>query len=214
MLIWLRFWANGWRLRFWEMDIFGSLILFYCAPARTCITSLLDMAINFNWFIKITRSFGSGFRSQNIAKPKVRLIIIKNRSKQTFLPDQIKEHFGLWTGYSFSDCCFFLYVNIMFIAYTVSGTMGLTFPGLGYVFFIFLFLRRGTYYCCMLPFWGHADPWIFSVSASYRCENSIDPREISIASTQCWASFRLAVRSTLGKSSQPYFCSHSNDSIR
>jgi hypothetical protein len=34
-------------------------------------------------------------RSQNIANPKVRLIIIENRSKQTFLPDQIREHFGL-----------------------------------------------------------------------------------------------------------------------
>ncbi len=109
MLTWLRFWANGRRLRFWEMDIFGSLILFCCAPARTCITSLLVMAVNFNWFIKITRSFGSGFQSKNIAKPKVRLIIIENRSKQTFLPDQIKEHFGLWTGDSFIDyCCFSL----------------------------------------------------------------------------------------------------------
>ncbi len=37
--------------------------------------------INFNWFIKITRSFGSGFQSQNIAKPKVRLIIIENKSE-------------------------------------------------------------------------------------------------------------------------------------
>ena len=94
LLTWLRFWTAGWRLSFWEMDTFGRLILFYCAPVRTCITSLLDMAINFNWFIKITRSFGSGFQSQNIAKPKVRLIMIKNKSEQTFLPDQIKEHFG------------------------------------------------------------------------------------------------------------------------
>ncbi len=46
MLIWLRFLTAGWRLSFWEMDIFGRLILFYCAPARICITSLLDMAIN------------------------------------------------------------------------------------------------------------------------------------------------------------------------
>ncbi len=130
MLTWVRFWANGWRLRFWEMDIVGSLILFYCAPVRTCITSLLDMAINFNWFI--TRSFGSGFQSQNIAKPKVRLIIIENRSKQTFLPDQIKEHFGLRIGDSFIDCYCFFYVNIMFIVYHVSGFMGLTFPGLRY----------------------------------------------------------------------------------
>ncbi len=97
LLIWLRFWTAGWRLSFWEMDIFGSLILIFCAPVRTCITSLLDMAVNFNWFIKITRSFGSGFQNQHIAKPEGRLIIIENRSELRFIPDQIKEHFGLWT---------------------------------------------------------------------------------------------------------------------
>jgi hypothetical protein len=73
------------------------------------------MAFNFNWFIKITRSFGSGFRSQNIAKPKVRLIMIENKSEQTFLPDLIKELFWFWTGDSFIAYCFFSYVSIMFI---------------------------------------------------------------------------------------------------
>jgi hypothetical protein len=196
------------------MDIFGRLILFYCAPARICITKLLDMAIDFNWFIKITRSFGSGFQSQNIARPKVRLIIIENRSKQTFLPDQIKEQFGLWTGDSFIDYCFFLYVNIMFKVYmsvalwawpSRDADIVLDFP-----------IPNPTQrhllrlYVAIL---GNADPWIFRFSIDW-VENSTVPVEIGIASSLCWASFRLTVRSSQGKSSQPYLCSHLNDSIR
>ncbi len=51
---------------------------------------------------------------------------------------------------SFIDYCFFLYVNIMFIVYNVSGTMGLTFPGLGYVFFDIPMQREAltTAVCC------------------------------------------------------------------
>ncbi len=171
------------------------------------------MAINFNWFIKITL-FGSGFQNQNIAKPNVRLIIIENRSKQRFIPDQIREHFGLWTTTHSLTIVFFLYVNIMFIVYNVSGTIW-AWPSRDSDMFFFIFLCRERHLLMLyVAIMGHADPWIFSVSASYWVENSIDPREISIASTLCWASFRLAVRSTLGKSSQPPVCSRSNDSMR
>jgi hypothetical protein len=190
------------------MDIVGSLILFYCAPARTCITSLLDMAIDFNWFIKITRSFGSGFQSQNIARPKVRLIIIENKSEQRFLPDQIKEHFGLWTGDSFIDYCFFSYVNIMFIVHNVSGTIGLIFQGRRRYFFVIpieIPMQREASTNVVCCHYGPCWPMDFFRFSILSIENSINPREISIASTLCWALFRLAVRSNLGKSSQPYF---------
>ena len=51
---------------------FGSLSYFDCAPASLCTTKLLVMACNFNWFIKITRSFGSGFQIQDCkAKSKI-----------------------------------------------------------------------------------------------------------------------------------------------
>jgi len=197
------------------MDIFGRLILFYCAPARICITRLLVMAINFNWFIKITRSFGSGFQSQNIARPKVRLIIIENRSKQTFLPDQIKEHFGLWTGDSFIDYCFFSLCWYYVYIFYVSGTMGLTFPGRRYYFwhsYSYSYAEASTTaVCCHFGLCWPLDFFRFSI---FRLENSIVPVEISIASSLCWASFRLTVRSAQGKSSQPHLCSHSNDSIR
>jgi hypothetical protein len=108
MLIWLRFWTAGWRLRFWEMDIFGRLILFYCAPARICITRLLVMAMNFNWFIKITRSFGSGFQIQNIAKPKVRLIMIRtNLSRHSY---QIRLRNTLVLNWWLIHCLLFFFL--------------------------------------------------------------------------------------------------------
>ncbi len=166
------------------------------------------MAINFNWFIKINRSFGFGFQNQHITKPKVRLIIIENRSKQRFIPDQIKEHFGLLTSTHSLTIVFFLYVNIMLIVYNVSGTIW-AWPSRDLDMFFFIFLCRERHLLMLyVAILGHADLWIFSVSASYRVrpyrvENSIDPREISIAPLLCWASFRLTVRSTLGKSIQP-----------
>ena len=104
LLTWLRFWTAGWRLSFWKMDTFWEFALFYCAPVSSCITSLLDMAFNVNWFIKITRSFGSGFQKQQIVKPNVRLIIIESRSKRRFISDQIGNTFGLWTT---THCIFF-----------------------------------------------------------------------------------------------------------
>ncbi len=54
--------------------LFGSLSYFDCAPASLCITKLLVMACNLNWFIKITRSFESGFQIK-IVKPEARLIM-------------------------------------------------------------------------------------------------------------------------------------------
>jgi hypothetical protein len=138
------------------------------------------MAFNFNWFIKITRSFGSGFQSQNIAKPKVRLIMIKNRSEQTFLPDQIKGHFGFELATHSLPIVFFFYVSIMFI--TIMSVALLAWPSRDeeiLLIFLFLFLRRGTYYCCMLPFWVMLTLGFFPfqhLSAEiFRLENSIVP---------------------------------------
>ena len=138
--------------------------------------------------------------------------MIKNKSEQTFLPDQIKEHFGLWTGDSpFIAYCFFSYVNIMFIISMSVALLAWPSRDAEIVFsFLFLFLRRGNIYCCMLSFWGHADPWFFPFFSIFWVENSIVPFEISIASSLCWASFRFTVRSTQGnKSSQPCCSSHS-----
>jgi hypothetical protein len=75
----------------------------------------------------------------------------------------------------------------MFIVYNVSGTIGLTFPGRRHYFFDIPIDIPTQRHLLLLyvAIMGHADPWIFSVSASSRLENSIDPREISIASTLC-----------------------------
>ncbi len=105
---------------------FWGLILIYCAPARICITRLLVMAFNFNWFIKITRSFGSGFQSQNIAKPKVRLIMIRtNLSRHSY---QIRLRNTLVLNWRLIHCLFFFfYVSIMFI--TIMWHYWLDLPG-------------------------------------------------------------------------------------
>jgi len=172
------------------------------------------MAFNFNWFIKSPGRSDPDFRFK-VAKPKVRLIMMRTNLKQTFLPDQIKEHFGLWTDDSFIAYCLFYYVSIMFI--TIISVALLAWPSWDAVIvfsFLFLLLILVNIYYCMLSFWGYADPWIFPFFSIDWVENSIVPFEISIASSLCWASFRSTVRSTQGKSSQPYRCSHSNDSIR
>ncbi len=133
MLTWLRFQTDGRRLSFWKMDIIWEFALFYYAPVSSCITSLLDMAFNGNWFIKITRSFGSGFQKQQITKPNVRLITIENRSKQRFISDQIGNFLVCET----MTHCFFYYVNIMLIVFLCQWNyMGLTFPGLGHYCYI------------------------------------------------------------------------------
>jgi hypothetical protein len=183
------------------MDIIGSLILFYCAPVRTCITSLLDMAINFNWFIKVTRSFGSGFQSQNIAKPKVRLIIIENRSKQTFLPDQIKEHFGLWTDDSFIAYCFFSYVSIMFI--TIMSVALWAWPSRDSdIVFDFPIPNPTQRHLLLLyvAILGNADPWIFSVSASTELRTVSCP--LRLVSRHRCAELRFVLLSEVLKGSQ------------
>ncbi len=113
------------------------------------------MAIDFNWFIKITRSFGSGFQSQNIARPKVRLIMMRTDLSKHSYQIRLRNILVCELATHSVTIVFFLYVDIMFIVYNVSGTIGLTFPGRRHYFliFLFLFLRRGIYYCCMLPLW-------------------------------------------------------------
>ncbi len=53
--------------------------------------------------------------------------------------------------------------------------MGLTFPGLGYVFFDFHMQREALTLMLYVAIMGHADPWIFSVSASLSSENPYRP---------------------------------------
>ncbi len=171
------------------------------------------MAVNFNWFIKITRLFGSGSQNQD-CKAKSKIDHDENKSEQTFLPDQIKELFWFWTGDSlFIDyCCCFFYVSIYYVHISISVAL-MAWPSRDAVIvflFLFLLLILVNIYYCMLSFWGHADPWIFPFFSIDWVENSIVPFEISIASALCWASFRSTVRSTQGKSSQPYCCSHSH----
>ena len=150
------------------------------------------MAFNFNWFIKITRSFGSGFQNQD-CKAKSKIDHDESKSKQTLLPDQIKEHFGLWTGDSpFIAYSFFSYVSIMFI---MTITVALT-----------AWPSRSSRYCFLNPiptpnpsqhlllhvviFGAMLTPGFFPFFSIDWVENSIAPREISIASTLCSASFR------------------------
>jgi hypothetical protein len=59
--------------------------------------------------------------------------------------------------------------------------MGLTFPGLGYVFF-YIPMQREALTTTREAMLTHG---FFPFQHPYRVENSIDPREISIASTLC-----------------------------
>jgi len=134
--------SNCWlEIEFLENGHIWEFALIYCAPVSSCITSLLDMAFNCNWFIKITRSFGSGFRKQQIAKPNVRLIIIENRSKAEIYIRSDREHFGLCETMTH---CFFCYVSYHVNIFYVSGTiMGLTFLDSDTIAnFLFLFICR------------------------------------------------------------------------
>ena len=57
------------------------------------------------------------------------------KSEQTFLPDQIKEHFGFELATQlFIAYCFFFYCYYYVYNDYVSGAIGLTFPGRRYCF--------------------------------------------------------------------------------
>ncbi len=172
------------------------------------------MAFNFNWFIKITRSFGSGFQIQS-CKARSKTDHDWCRSEQTFLPDQIKEHVGfeLATQLFIAYSCFFSIVSIMFILIMSVALMAWPSRNPDTYSYSYSYAEATSIAACC-HFWGHADPWFFPFFSIFWLkpllvvtswvENSIVPFEISIASLLCWASFRSTVRSTQGnKSSQP-----------
>ena len=193
------------------MDTFWEFALFYCAPVSSCITSLLDMAFNVNWFIKITRSLGSGFQKQQIAKPNVRLIIIESRSKQRFISDQIGNSLVCET----MTHCFFCYVNIMLIVFFMSVELyGLDLPGT-WILLLYSYwdsyAERGTYYlvvgcqygpCWPMDLFPFQHPLSREITSDW-VENSIGPVRLVSLPRCAELRFRLTVRSTLGKSSQP-----------
>jgi hypothetical protein len=97
-----------------------------------------------------------------------------NKSKQTFLPDPIREHFWLWIADStFHYLLFFSssIVSIMFIL--IMSVALMAWPSrnpdnvstISYSYS----LRRGNIYCCMLSLWGHADPWFFPFFSILLC---------------------------------------------
>ena len=185
------------------MDIIWEFALIYCASVSSCITSLLDMAFNCNWFIKITRSFGSGFQKQQIAKPNVRLIIIENRSKQRFMSDQIGNILvcvKLWL------IVFFCYVAIMLIFFMVSGTIW-AWPSWTRILLLHSYwdsyADRGTYYLVVGCQYGPCWPmdFFFRFSIDW-VENSIVP--LRLVSRHRCAELRFVLLSEVLKEvSQP-----------
>ena len=154
---------------------FGSLSYFDCAPASLCTTKLLVMACNFNWFIKITRSFGSGFQIK-VVKPEARLIMTDNRSKQTFLPDQIRKHFWLWIADSTFHYLLLFFFSIVSFMFIMILTVALDFPGtqiLSQQFPIPYAEATSIAACCR--YGAMLTPGFFHFSASSWVENSIVP---------------------------------------
>jgi hypothetical protein len=92
--------------------------------------------------------------------------MIENNPEQTFLLDQIKEHFGLELATQlFIAYCFFLHiVSIMFI-FLCQWHKWLDLPGTQMLFshFYSYSYAEATSITACCHFWGHADPWIFSV---------------------------------------------------
>jgi hypothetical protein len=166
------------------------------------------MAVNFNWFIKFTRSSDPDFRFK-IAKPEVRLIMIENKSEQTFLPDLIKEHFGFEWGLIHCLLLFFSIVSTMFIMTISVALMAWPSRDADIVFLIPIPIptQRQHLLLHVVIFGAMLTPGFFPFFSIDWVENSIVPFEISIASSLCWASFRSTVRSTQGNKSSQHRCS-------
>ncbi len=170
------------------------------------------MAFNFNWFIKITWSFGSGFQIKDCkARSKIDHDweqIWSRLSYQIRLRNTLVVNCRL----NFSLPTVFFLLLVLCLYFYVNGTNGLTFPGRRYCLPIPIpiSIPRQHLLLHVVIFGAMLTPGFFRFSASRRVENSIVPFEISVASSLCWASFRSTVRSTHGnKSSQPCCSSHS-----
>ncbi len=209
--------AGDWdfeKRTFWEFWFY-----FDCAPASLWTTKLLVMAFNFNWFIKINRSFGSGFQIQDCkarSKTDHDWEQIWNRlSYQIRLRNTLVVNCRL----NFSLPTVFFILLVLCLYFYVSGTNGLTFPGRRYCFLIpipipiprqHLLLHVVIFGAMLTPGFFHFSASSSVFSTTSWVEISIVPCEISIASSPCWASFRSTVRRTQGNmSSQPCCSFHS-----
>ncbi len=76
-------------LSFEKRTKMGACFVLLCSSC-VCITSLLDMAINLQLIIKITRSFGSRFQSKRLQSQMSDWSWLKAKSpKQIFMSDHI-----------------------------------------------------------------------------------------------------------------------------
>jgi len=114
---------------------FGRLSYFDCAPASLWTTKLLVMAFNFNWFIKITRSFGSGFQIQDCkARSKIDHDWEQIWSRLSY-QIRLRNSFGFeLVTHSLPIVVFFI-VSIMFI-FLCQWHYWLDLPGTQILFFI------------------------------------------------------------------------------
>ncbi len=169
------------------MDIFGSLSYFDCAPASLCTTKLLVMACNFNWFIKITQSFGSGFQIK-IVKPEARLIMTDADLDRLSYQIRLGNTFGCeMPTQLFIAYCFFSFLLLVLCLYWLCQWR-LTFPEPRYYLISFLFLTQRQHLLLHVVILGPCWPLVFfRFSASSLCwflqraycfENSIVPSRL------------------------------------
>ncbi len=111
----MRFQTDGWRLSFWKKDIIWEFALIYCAPVSFCKPAYWTWQLNCNWFIKITRSFGSGFQKQN-CKAKCKTDHNWEQSpKHRFISDHIGNILVCETmTHCFLFVCFFSAIMLIF----------------------------------------------------------------------------------------------------
>ncbi len=100
----------------------GACLVLLCS-SNVCITSLLDMAINLQLIIKITRSDRSGFQSKDCKAKCQTDHDWKQKSKADIYVRSYRERFGL----CYYDSLFFLFV--LFVVY---------FSAIMFIFFMWL----------------------------------------------------------------------------
>jgi hypothetical protein len=180
------------------MDIFGRLSYFDCAPASLCTTKLLVMACNFNWFLKTPSRSDPDFRFK-VVKPEARLIKTDYKSKQTFLPDPIREHFWLWNADSTFHYLLFFFLSIVSIMLILIMSVALMtwLPDEEQCTHSFPYAEATSIAVCC-HYGVYADPRFFHFSASclVLCWEQYRDLETSIVTLLCCASFRSTVRSS------------------
>ncbi len=114
-------------LSFEKRTHMGACLVLLCSSSVR-ITGLLDMAINLQLIIKITRSFGSGFQSKSCKAKCQTDHDWEQKSKADIDVRSYRERFDLCYYDSLFFFFFLFFSAIMFIFFHVSRTiMGLTF---------------------------------------------------------------------------------------